>query len=121
MLHDELVAKMGDGTVCLQKVKPEQFIYHNHFEIMEQYGQVRTMADILIGMNEQQHFHSSEEAVAAVEKFIGSQNPCHFAISGKAFHFIADALYSPMAFVDGRLNKDVFLKTSRFLSLKKLG
>ena len=70
LLHDELVAKMGDGTVCLQKVKPEQFIYHNHFEIMEQYGQVRTMEDILIGMNEQQHFHSSEEAVAAVEKFI---------------------------------------------------
>lgn len=108
MLHDELVAKMGDGTVCLQKVKPEQFIYHNHFEIMEQYGQVRTMADILIGMNEQQHFHSSEEAVAAVEKFIGSQSPCHFAISGKAFHFIADALYSSKAFVDGSLNKNAF-------------
>lgn len=119
LLHDELVAKMGDGTVCLQKVKPEQFIYHNHFEIMEQYGQVRTMADILIGMNEQQHFHSSEEAVAAVEKFIGSQNPCHFAISGKAFHFIADALYSPMAFVDGRLNKDVFFENFTISQFEK--
>lgn len=119
LLHDELVAKMGDGTVCLQKVKPEQFIYHNHFEIMEQYGQVRTMADILIGMNEQQHFHSSEEAVAAVEKFIGSQNPYHFAISGKAFHFIADALYSPMAFVDGRLNKDVFFENFTISQFEK--
>ncbi len=119
LLHDELVAKMGDGTVCLQKVKPEQFIYHNHFEIMEQYGQVRTMADILIGMNEQQHFHSSEEAVAAVEKFIGSQSPCHFAISGKAFHFIADALYSSKAFVDGSLNKDVFLENFTISKFEK--
>ena len=73
-------------------------------EVIEGYGQVRTMADILISMNDQYHFHSSEEAVAAVMKFIGSQSPCHFAISGKAFHFIADALYSSKAFVDRRLN-----------------
>ena len=78
-------------------------------EVIEGYGQVRTMADILISMNDQYHFHSSEEAVAAVMKFIGSQSPCHFAISGKAFHFIADALYSSKAFVDRRLNKDAFL------------
>lgn len=109
LLYDELVAKMGGDTVCMQNVKPEQFICHNNFEIMEQYGQVRTMADILISMNEQQHFHSSEEAVAAVEKFIRLQSPCHFAISGKAFHFIADKLYSSKAFIDGRLNKAVFL------------
>lgn len=78
-------------------------------EVIEGYGQVRTMADILISMNDQYHFHSSEEAVDAVMKFIESQSPCHFAISGKAFHFIADALYSSKAFVDRRLNKDAFL------------
>ena len=78
-------------------------------EVIEGYGQVRTMADILISMNDQYHFHSSEEAVAAVMKFIGSQSPCHFAISGQAFHFIADALYSSKAFVNRRLNKDAFL------------
>lgn len=109
LLYDELVAKMKSHTVCSQNVKSEQFISRNNFEIMELYGQTRTMVDILISMNEQYHFHSSEEAVAAVEKFIRSQSPCHFAISGKAFHFIADALYSPMAFVDGMLNKNVFL------------
>lgn len=108
LLHDRLVAKMKSDIVCSQDIKPEPSICHNNFEIMEQYGQVRTMADILIGMNEQQHFHSSEEAVAAVEKFIILQSPCHFAISGKAFHFIADALYSPMAFVNGILNKNAF-------------
>ena len=108
LLHDKLVAKMESTTVCSQNAKHNQFICHNNFEIMEQYGQIRTMADILISMNEQHHFHSSGEAVAAVEKFIESQSPCHFAISGKAFHFIADALYSSKAFVDGRLNKDVF-------------
>ena len=90
-------------------------------EVIEGYGQVRTMADILISMNDQYHFHSSEEAVAAVMKFIGSQSPCHFAISGKAFHFIADALYSSKAFVDRRLNKDAFWITSLFLSLKRTG
>ena len=109
LLHDELVLKMESTTVCSQNVKSEQFISRNNFEIMEQYGQTRTMVDILISMNEQYHFHSSEEAVAAVEKFIRSQSPCHFAISGKAFHLIADALYSPKAFVNGRLNKDAFL------------
>lgn len=108
LLHDKLVAKMKSDIVCSQDIKHEPSICHNNFEIMEQYGQVRTMADILIGMNEQQHFHSSEEAVAAVEKFIILQSPCHFAISGKAFHFIADALYSPMAFVNGILNKNAF-------------
>lgn len=108
LLHDRLVAKMKSDIVCSQDIKPEPSICHNNFEIMEQYGQVRTMADILIGMNEQQHFHSSEEAVAAVEKFIILQSPCHFAISWKAFHFIADALYSPMAFVNGILNKNAF-------------
>ena len=55
------------------------------------------------------YYSTKEEAVAAVMKFIGSQSPCHFAISGKAFHFIADALYSSKAFVDRRLNKDAFL------------
>lgn len=108
LLHDKLVAKMKSDIVCSQDIKHEPSICHNNFEIMEQYGQVRTMADILIGMNEQQHFHSSEEAVAAVEKFIILQSPCHFAISGKAFHLIADALYSPMAFVNGILNKNAF-------------
>lgn len=119
LLHDKLVVKMDSTTVCSQNVKPEQFICHNSFEIMEQYGQVRTMADILISMNEQHHFHSSGEAVAAVEKFIGSQSPCHFAISGKAFHFIADALYSPMAFADGRLNKNVFLENFTISQFEK--
>ena len=90
----------GIQSVVLKRSKAEG---------IEGYGQVRTMADILISMNDQYHFHSSEEAVAAVMKFIGSQSPCHFAISGKAFHFIADALYSSKAFVDRRLNKDAFL------------
>ena len=75
-------------------------------EVIEGYGQVRTMADILISMNDQYHFHNSKEAVAKVQSFIASQSPCHIAISEKAFHFIADALYSPMAFVNGKLNID---------------
>lgn len=90
-------------------------------EVIEGYGQVRTMADILISMNDQYHFHSSEEAVAAVMKFIGSQSPCHFAISGKAFHFIADALYSSKAFVDRRLNKDAFLDNFTISQFEKTG
>ena len=65
-------------------------------EVIEGYGQVRTMADILISMNDQYHFHNSKEAVAKVQSFIASQSPCH----------IADALYSPMAFVNGKLNID---------------
>ena len=60
-------------------------------EVIEGYGQVRTMADILISMNDQYHFHNSKEAVAKVQSFIASQSPCHIAISEKAFHFIADA------------------------------
>ena len=78
----------------------------NKAEVIEGYGQVRTMADILISMNDQYHFHNSKEAVAKVQSFIGSQSPCHIAISEKAFHFIADALYSSMAFVNGKLNID---------------
>ena len=78
----------------------------NKAEVIEGYGQVRTMADILISMNDQYHFHNSKEAVAKVQSFIASQSPCHIAISEKAFHFIADALYSSMAFVNGKLNID---------------
>ena len=78
----------------------------NKAEVIEGYGQVRTMADILISMNDQYHFHNSKEAVAKVQSFIGSQSPCHIAISEKAFHFIADALYSSTAFVNGKLNID---------------
>lgn len=107
LLHDEVVRKMSSGAEHLQD--DTDGIAQNKSEVMEQYGQVRTMADILIGMNEQYHFTNSEDAVAAVMKFIGEQSPCHFAISGKAFHFIADALYSPKAFVNGKLNKDAFL------------
>ena len=79
----------------------------NKAEVIEGYGQVRTMADILISMNDQYHFHNSKEAVAKVQSFIASQSPCHIAISEKAFHFIADALYSSMAFVNGKLNTKV--------------
>jgi len=119
LLHDELVAKMDSNTVCQQNIEQESTTYSHNSEVIEQYGQVRTMADILIAMDEQEHFHSSEEAVAAVESYIGSQSPCHFAISGKAFHFIADALYSPMAFEDGRLNKDAFLENFTISQLDK--
>ena len=119
LLHDKLVAKMESDNVCSQDIKPELFTCHNNYEIMEQYGQVRTMADILVSMNEQHHFHDSEEAVAAVESFIRSQSPCHFAISGKAFHFIADTLYSSKAFIGGRLNKTVFLDNFTISQFKK--
>lgn len=107
LLHDEVVRKMSSDAEHFQD--NTDGIAQNKSVIMEQYGQVRTMADILIGMNEQYHFTNSEDAVAAVMKYIGEQSPCHFAISGEAFHFIADALYSPKAFVNGKLNKDAFL------------
>lgn len=110
LLHDELIANMQGDIVCSQNVKQVQFTSHKSSEIMEQYGQVRTMADILIDMNEKYHFSNSEEAVDAVESFIGSQSLLDFTISGKAFQFIADALHSPKAFENGRLNKDAFIE-----------
>lgn len=82
----------------------------NRAELLEKYGQVRTMADVLISMNERQHFSNSRDAVNAVEEFVRSQNWRHVAISKDAFDLIVDALYSPTAFVDGKLNKDAFLQ-----------
>ena len=61
-------------------------------EIMEHYGQVRTMADVLISMNEQQHFSNSRDAANAVCVYICEQNRNHAAISGKAFQFIVSIL-----------------------------
>ncbi len=123
-------------------------------EMLEHYGEVRTMADVLISMNEQQHFSNGKDAATAVWNYIRAQNKLleHYdhvrawndyvlsmneqerqrfsnsedavaeaeriraqkqndaAISGKAYLLIADALHSPSAFADGKLNRDAFLQ-----------
>ena len=107
LLHNKEVREISQSA-CLQNITPEES--NSKSEMIELYGQVRTMADILIGLDEKYHFKDSRGAVDAVEHFIRSQQPCHFAISGKAFLFIADALYLPTAFVNGILNRDAFMK-----------
>ena len=119
LLYDKVVDVMRGGVAVRAKQGERRSPCSSKAEIIETYGQVRTMADILVSMNELRHFSNSNDAVDAVEEFIKSQEPCHSAISGKAFHFIADALYSPMAFVDGALNRDAFMENFAISQFEK--
>ena len=77
---------------------------YSNSDMVIHYGQVRTMLDILIGLNEKHHFPDCQEAINEVENFIASQSQGHSSISAMAFHVIADTLLSPFAFKNGKLN-----------------
>ena len=79
---------------------------YSNSDMVIHYGQVRTMVDILIGLNKVHHFFDSKDAINEVEKYIASQNQGHSLISAMAFHVIADTLQSPFAFVNGKLNDE---------------
>ena len=101
-------------NICL----PESFVkviaskmwLHSSSDMVIHYGQVRTMADILIALNEKYHFSDSRVAINEVENYIASQNQGHSSISAMAFHIIADVLQSPSSFVNGKLNDSAIKK-----------
>lgn len=68
------------------------------------YGQVRTMADILIGLDNKEHFKNSRDAIDAVGEFIRNQEESHMSISSQAFGILSHALESYDCFIDGSLN-----------------
>lgn len=74
-------------------------------EMTINYGQVRTMADILIAMDAIHHFKNASEAISAVEQFISAQDLEHNSISAKAFNVIADTL--SISFINGSLDDSV--------------
>ena len=98
----ESFIKANKTTVNLSKVK--EMISYSNSDMVIHYGQVRTMVDILIGLNKVVPFSDSKDAINEVEKYIASQNQGHSSISAMAFHVIADTLHSPFAFVNGKLN-----------------
>ncbi len=72
------------------------------------YGQVRTLVDILIGLNQRYKYSNTADAIEAVSDFIASQKPGHESISALAFQIVADTLAQPEAFEKGRLNGGLF-------------
>ena len=108
----ESFIKANEAIINSSKIK--EMISDSNSDMVIHYGQVRTMVDILIGLNEVHHFLDSQEAINEVEKYIASQNQDHSSISAMAFHVIADILHSPFAFVNGKLNdakiKEVFIR-----------
>lgn len=77
-------------------------------EMTISYGQVRTMADILIGLDAKYHFKEPDEAIKAVEEYIASQHPGHNNISEMAFSVITETLLHNNTFQFGRLNSNEF-------------
>lgn len=71
------------------------------------YGQVRTMADILIGLDQKEHFSDSSSAIEAVENYIKNQEDGHRSISTAAFQVLAHTLESKECFVNNKLNDEV--------------
>ena len=79
-----------------------QYIFNTEMTI--NYGQVRTMADILIGLDEKYHFKEPDDAIKAVEEYITSQHPGHNNISVMAFNVITEILLQNTSFQSGKLN-----------------
>ena len=100
----ESFIKANEAKVNSSKIK--EMTPFSNSDMVIHYGQVRTMVDILFGLNKVHHFFDSKDAINEVEKYIASQNQGHSLISAMAFHVIADTLQSPFAFVNGKLNDE---------------
>lgn len=98
------IAATSSDIATPENVRRGQFILNSEMTI--NYGQVRTMADILIGLDQIYHFKEPNEAINAVEKYIASQYPGHNNISVMAFNVIRETLLQYNSFKSGKLNSD---------------
>ena len=103
----ETIAEMSDAEAMnkfIEDIKARSKTQDSNMVI--HYGQVRTMADILFGLNEVHHFSNCDDAINHVQNYIASQSQDHCSISAMAFQIIADTLKAPLTFINGKLNDD---------------
>lgn len=95
-----------NNTTCGSDNKIDSSFF-SYADMITDYGQTRTLADILIGLDKVHHFSNSKDAIKAVEDYVKGQN--HYSISSRAFYVIAETL-SSISFRGGKLDESTITR-----------